>query len=71
MNAQLLTAAELAADLRMHAETVRTWHRTGRIKAELLIGRSPRFDAAKVRKQLAKASDAAAARKFSGMVPTL
>ena len=67
----LLTAAELANDLRLHAETIRQWHRAGRIKAELLVGRSPRFDAAAVRKQLAKASDAAAARKFSGMVPTL
>ena len=71
MSAPLLTAAELATDLRTHTETVRQWHRQGRIKAELLIGRSPRFDAAKVRKQLAKASDAAASRKFSGMVPTL
>jgi hypothetical protein len=68
---ELLTAAELAADLRMSWQVVLRWHRAGRIKAELLIGRSPRFDAAKVRKQLAKASDAAAARKFSGMVPTL
>jgi predicted site-specific integrase-resolvase len=55
----------------MSWQVVLRWHRAGRIKAELLIGRSPRFDAAKVRKQLAKASDAAAARKFSGMVPTL
>ena len=68
---ELLTAEELAADLKMSQQVVLRWHRAGRIKAELLIGRSPRFDAAKVRKQLAKASDAAAASKFSGMVPTL
>jgi predicted site-specific integrase-resolvase len=68
---ELLTAAELATDLKMSQQVVLRWHRAGRIKAELLIGRSPRFDSAKVRKQLAKASDAAAARKFSGMVPTL
>jgi predicted site-specific integrase-resolvase len=68
---ELLTAAELATDLKMSQQGVLRWHRAGRIKAELLIGRSPRFDSAKVRKQLAKVSDAAAARKFSGMVPTL
>ena len=67
----LLTAAELAADLRMSSQVVLRWHRDGRIKAELLIGRSPRFDAAAVRKQLAKESEAAAKRKFSGLVPTL
>ena len=67
----LLTAAELANDLRLHAETIRQWHRAGRIKAELLVGRSPRFDLAAVRKQLTKASEAAAKRRFSGLVPTL
>ncbi len=67
----LLTAAELANDLRLHAETIRQWHRAGRIKAELLVGRSPRFDLAAVRKQLIKASEAAAKRRFSGLVPTL
>ena len=67
----LLTAAELANDLRLHAETIRQWHRAGRIKAELLVGRSPRFDLAAVRKQLAAASAAAAKRRFSGLVPTL
>jgi hypothetical protein len=67
----LATATELAADLHMSGQVVLRWHRQGRIKAELLIGQSPRFDIAAVRKQLATASAAAAKAKFNGMIPTL
>jgi len=67
----LLTAEEVAAELRMSWQVVLRWHRQGRIKAELLIGRSPRFDLRKVRKQIVAANKKKAREKFNGMVPTL
>lgn len=67
----LLTAEELAAELKMHPVTVRKWAREKRINAELLIGRSPRFDLKKVRKQLAEATAKRDREKFTGMVPTI
>jgi len=67
----LLTAAELAVELRMSWQVVLRWHRSGRIKAELMIGRSPRFDMAKVRKQLVAETAKRDRAKFNGMIPTL
>lgn len=67
----LLTAAELAAELRMNAQVVLRYHRAGKIKAEFLIGRSPRFDLGKVRKQLAAATAKQDRERFDGMVPTI
>lgn len=61
----LLTADDLATYLGMSAETVRDWHRKGKIKSELKIGRSPRFDLGNVRKQLVKQSNS------DGAVPTI
>ena len=68
---ELLTAEELAAELKMSWQVVLRWHRAGKIKAELLIGRSPRFDRARVIKQLASATTMKNRAKFNGMVPTL
>ena len=61
----LLTADELAAELKMSRQVVLRWARAGRIKAELKVGRSPRFDLNAVCRQLK------AATKANGMVPTL
>jgi len=65
VTSELLTAKELAAALKMHPDTVREWAREGRIIPEFKIGRSPRFDLAKVRKALSKP-----AKKQPGMIPT-
>jgi excisionase family DNA binding protein len=67
----LLTAEELAAELGLHIVTVRDWRRAGRIKAEFLLGRSPRFDLAKVKKQLIAETERKARESFNGMIPTL
>jgi excisionase family DNA binding protein len=67
----LLTAEELAAELGLHIVTVRDWRRHGRIKAEFLLGRSPRFDLAKVKKQLIAETERKARESFNGMIPTL
>lgn len=71
MSAKLLTAEELASELKMHPVTVRNWRRLGTISAELMIGRSGRFDLKKVRKQLADATAKRDRERFNGMIPTL
>jgi hypothetical protein len=68
---KLLTAVELAAELRMNSQVLLRHHRAGKIKAEFLIGRSPRFDLKKVRKQLSEAMAKRDRERFTGMVPTL
>ncbi len=70
MSAELLTVEQVAANLQMHPVTVRDWRREGRIKEELMIGRSPRFDIKKVRKQIIAYNEKKAKEKFKGMVPT-
>lgn len=67
----LITAEELAAELRMSWQVVLRWHRAGKIKAEVMIGRSPRFDLRKVKKQLAEATAKRDRERFNGMIPTL
>lgn len=68
---ELVTAAELAADLKMSWQVVLRWHRAGKIRSELSIGRSPRFDVRKVRQQLAAATAKRDRQRFNGMIPTL
>lgn len=71
MSAKLLTAEELATDLRMSWQVVLRWTRAGKIRAELHIGRSPRYDLKNVRKQLAADQAKQDRARFNGMVPTL
>lgn len=68
---KLLTAVELAAVLRMNSQVLLRHYRAGKIKAEFLIGRSPRFDQKNVRKQLSEAMTERERKRFTGMVPTL
>jgi len=67
----LLTAKQLAEELGMSWQVVLRWNREGRIKATIDLPGMIRFDLLAVRKQLIKATEAAAKRRFSGMVPTL
>jgi predicted site-specific integrase-resolvase len=67
----LLTGEQLAAELGMSHEVVLRWRRHGRIKAEYVLGRSPRFDLAKVKKQLIAETERKARESFNGMIPTL
>ena len=68
---ELLTAEELAAKLKMNHHVVLRWTRAKKIKPELYVGRQPRFDEAKVRKQIAKADQRQPRHKLApGMVPT-
>ena len=67
----LLTTKELAAALKITPHTVLVWKRAGKITAEIDQHCFVRFDLAKVRKQLVKASEKKAREKFNGMVPTL
>ena len=67
----LITARELADELRMSYQVVLRWNRAGRIKAEINLPGKILFDLAKVRRQLVKASEERAKAKFNGMVPTL
>lgn len=68
---ELITAEELASELKMSWQVVLRWHRAGKIKCELMIGRSPRFDLRKVRAQLAAATAKRDRERFNGMIPTL
>lgn len=67
----LVTAREVAADLKMSWQVVLRWHRAGKIKAEVMVGRAPRFVIRDVRRQLAADQAKRDAEKFKGMVPTL
>lgn len=69
----LLTAAELAPIFKRSAYTILQWKREGKITAEIDTGHTILFDAAKVRKQLAKQSRKPAKpmrRNGEVMVPT-
>ena len=66
----LLTAAELAPMFRKSEKTIRRWKCQGKITAEIDTGRTLLFDAAKVRKQLVKASRKPAASTGKEMIPT-
>ena len=51
---RLLTAAELAKDLRLSASTLRLWARTGRIPVVRLSSRALRFEPDEVRAALVR-----------------
>ena len=71
MTSELLTAEELAAELRVSYQGLLRWRREGRIKAEVMLGQYPRFSLRKVKNQLADYQAKRYRAKFNGMVPTL
>ena len=67
----LLTADELAAELKMNSQVIRKWTRNGIIKPEIKIGAKPRFYLTDVIEQIKAHNAKQDAAKFNGMVPTL